>query len=165
MEASDADTQIRRALENLPGAFWHASWGERTRVLKNAIGGVGARAGFTVYAKDCDYRDNGEWLFDMTWLSDRDGYMVDSFLILESEWLGGNELSNDFQKLLIGRADLRVFICSARNLEAARSIVDDRLREIRTFAKSAPQDRYLIAAYVEDQGAFTFWSLSAGDYA
>ena len=64
------------------------------------------------------------------------------------------EIREDFEKLVVSRANLRCMIWDDRRYEN----VENLLRNIvRSYSRSQPGDRYLLAAY-RDEG-FRFWLL------
>ena len=57
------------------------------------------------------HRDYGEWLYDVTWLEyDRDGCVTAAHLVAECEWGDITDIDEDFQKLLLARATVRLMI-------------------------------------------------------
>jgi len=119
-----------------------------TRELKNAIGAVGKRMGFTVCAAGSKYRANGEWLYDMTWLDIRGGVVLDVPLALESEWTPDRDLMFDFQKLLVSRARHRVMLFWQGSASAASRQIDQFLRQVARYRGTRRGDRYLFAYYI-----------------
>ncbi len=98
--------------------------------------------------------DWGEFLYDVCFLV-TDGISQDSYfapetplkkvlLVLECEWgTGTKNILFDFTKLLIVRAELRVFVFSVDN-ERFEPILDDIKAAINAFTQVAKSDRYLI---------------------
>ena len=166
MNADTLEQELRKALNSLPRAFWSEGWGARTERIKNRVGKL-APTTVTVYAHRCKYKKNGEFLFDMTWIVlNKEGYIAKVPLVLESEWKRGQEIHNDFQKLIVARADLRVMIFSAVNEDSADSEIRKIKKQVRQFTLGGPADRYLIAAFSEENGSFIFSSFrrrSLGD--
>src|SRR5882724_11416190 len=79
-----------------------------TRAIKNAVGGLGKSKGFRydVYASQCKFEGNGEWMFDLVWSRDHENMLIGLPLVMESEW-EPREILWDFAKLVAARADLR----------------------------------------------------------
>lgn len=126
---------------------------ECTRAVKDAIGIVGEKLGYRIYASRCRFEANGEWLFDMTWLDLRGEDLVGVPLALESEW-SPREIWDDFEKLLVARADHRVFVYWQPSLSRARTLAEELLEAARSFRSSRPGDRYLFACWVDEVERF-----------
>ena len=71
-------------------------------------------------------------------------------MVAECEWGNFGDIEDDFQKLLVARASLRVMVCDGwwqPDDNEGRSTVD-RLRQwIREFNGSRPGDTYLLIIY------------------
>ena len=98
---------LREAEERASKEEWSDStW---TREIKSSIARIGNRCNYAVYASSIPEAKGGEWLFDMTWIEqNRKGGLLSIPLVLESEWGRSADAIDDFQKLLIARADRRV---------------------------------------------------------
>src|SRR5881409_3332494 len=111
-ERDEVERQLQAALEAVD-AKWpaignsDAAW---TRAIKEAVGEVGEQHGFLVCAAESRFADNGEWLYDLTWLKveDKKRVVVAIPLALESEWTPNDEMMFDFQKLVVSKAEHRV---------------------------------------------------------
>jgi len=163
MKTDQIEDEIRNVLDSFGDDFWNESWGDRTRRVKNRIGAIGKAEGYSVYANQSDFGENGEWLFDMTWLVIEDGFVVNVPLVLESEWKRGDEIGNDFQKLMVSRAELRVMIFSFPDEESATTEINDLQKAVGLFSAGQASDRYLLATYREDLGRFDYCSFCAGE--
>ena len=88
------------------------------------------------------------WVCDVCWLALGAGGALDGVaLVVESEWGSGGDHHDDFAKLMVVRAELRVMLCLVAD-EAARLALAEDLHRIRFgFGAGAPDDRYLIAMY------------------
>ena len=93
-----------------------------TRAIKNRIGAIGDSLGYKVYCSSCEFSENGEWLFDLSWTEETGTALVGLPLALESEW-NRNGLSDDFGKLLVSKADHRVMILWERTQKECKKIV------------------------------------------
>lgn len=126
-----------------------AAW---TRAIKNAIGRLGRDRDFEVFGAQCDFENNGEWVFDLAWFETDGDVALDMTLALESEWDPRGVLE-DFQKLLVSRARYRVMIFWQPS-EAAWKRCEARLTDqIRRFKGSAPGDRYLLCCWCGEPDA------------
>ena len=87
-----------------------------------------------------------EWLYDLVWLDAPDQmFAVNRLpLVAEIEWGNEGDVWDDFQKLLVARADVRVMVFDER-----RGLVERLTRQIELFTESVAGDRYLLASYVD----------------
>lgn len=125
---------IRRAakplVEERPGnTAWTAGLLDSVADLTNPSNVANANralfAGLSVYANGIIQGDNGErkrgdrggeWLFDLCMLEwNEHGYLARMPLALECEWGNDDAILDDFQKLIVCRADLRVMIFGEAN--------------------------------------------------
>ncbi len=103
--------------------------------------GVG---GHPLFVENADF---GEWLFDMIWLKyDQQQRMEGVYLVAESEWGSKEDVLDDFQKLLVARATVRVMVYDAHN---AGDMTECFREHIGAFHGSA-DDTYVVIAYDED---------------
>jgi hypothetical protein len=126
-----------------------AAW---TRAIKNSLGRLGVSLGYTVYAAECDFEENGEWLFDMVWL-EQDEWVRSVPLVMESEWTP-KEVWDDFEKLLVARADHRVMVLWARTETQARTRIEELIKGVAAYRRTEPGDRYLFACWVDELDHF-----------
>lgn len=103
------------------------------------------------------YRNGGEWLYDCCWLDYQDDVLLEIPMAAECEWGPIDEIRDDFQKLLVSRAQVRVMIC------AAWCIADDQQGQataqqisdwVRDFKGTREGDRYVLAAYEKQDNRF-----------
>lgn len=139
---------IVRKLDKQPG-FWSDK--KSTRRLKDEIGNLGERLGYEVYAAECRFKHNGEWLYDLCWCrTDQWGLVLDLPLALESEWNSSlSEVLCDFQKLVVSRATHRVFLCYQPTAEDWADCVEHLIEQIRLYTGSQKGDRYLLGCWSE----------------
>jgi len=111
------ETEIQNILDNIALDAEGKSWGDRewTKQIKSRLAGLGRKYKYWVYASQAENIDGGEWLFDLTWLNYSGNNLINVELALESEW-NTNSINDDFQKLLLARAELRVMIFQSKNV-------------------------------------------------
>src|SRR3954453_2659119 len=110
-----------------------------TEKLIVALGHLVHKKEYCVCGKECKHYGHGEWLYDLVWLQNSNGFVVDAPLILESRWLiGYKNISEDFEKLLLGRARHRVMVFQQKEAEG---IFNRLLEEVRNFALTQDGDR------------------------
>lgn len=140
-------TQLATNLPNVPTG--HGNW---TREVIGHLASLGHRIGFQPCAHQCDH---GEFLFDLVWLK-RNGQTIEHVpLVVECEWGTDEYIVEDFEKLLVARADHRLMIFDGTNVRDPDKLIERLFQAIRTFAKTLPSDRYLFAFWTKD-GAFEF---------
>jgi hypothetical protein len=146
------ETEILDSLSEVDRNY--LSLGEKNRkwtnAIKNAVGDVGQRHQYVVYASECKFRRNGEWMFDLTWSKEsrKNGYKFRLPLVLESEW-DPKDIRWDFSKLLVARADLRVMVFWGHTKEKAENMLDDMLEQIGKYEGSAIGDRYMFIYWTD----------------
>ena len=123
-----------------------------TKEIKQTLTTLGRELGYDVRGvPKPDRRDDfeAEWLWDLSWAEVRNRMLIHLPLIVESEWNSEGDTSfetevlwKDFQKLIVGRAALRVMIFSTRETETCFERLIDATRPA-----SQPGDRYLLAAW------------------
>ncbi len=106
---------------------------------------------YETYASGVPEATDGEWMCDVVWWdSDENGLLSRIPLAAECEWAKKEQdVWDDFQKLLIIRADVRVMIFDAKSRNDASSLVKDLKKQIKCFKSSQEGDTYLFASYVE----------------
>ena len=122
----------------------------------------------------------GEWLYDMTWLeyTDHDagkaeasGSLIHAHLVAESEWGDVGAIEDDFSKLMLARAGVRLMVCYDRREKSGREGINNaddmagNLAEcVRRFNGTRAEDAYLLAVLGWDAGleAFRFRYFTLG---
>ena len=130
------------------------SW---TTAVKTAICELGSKD-FYVTASGCNEKsDYGEWLYDICWLeceSNKDGWWLkNASVVFECEWGKPFEVDNDFDKLLLARAELRVMIFGEEgdDYNAITQTADRLCERIKKFTAGSDEDQYLLVGY-DDKG-------------
>ena len=150
---------IREALIHLDKTWWRypKTDGAWTRAVKNAVGTIGHKLGYRVYAASSKFERNGEWVFDLGWFKMRGEIIVDVPLALESEWSPGDAM-DDFQKLVVCRARHRVMVLWAPKRTSANRLITSLIRQVATYRGSQPGDRYLFCCWVDKPDQLFFRS-------
>ena len=116
-----------------------------TKTIKTKLCEIGQdRFGCKVGARDVDKaaRDYGEWLYDVTWLEyERYGLLIDAHLVAECEWSDFEAIVEDFEKLLLARAGVRLMIFDG-NYEPGSKEIAERLAG-GSGSSTAPAPRML----------------------
>jgi hypothetical protein len=123
-----------------------------TKAIKKRLGKLGLskfNSSPCTSVKEKDFE--GAWLYDLVWYiskSSRDNTIKNIPLIVEIEWdMKFNGIRYDFDKLIIGRAELRVLIYQAKNKETIDKFNNELIKRIKSFKYSMKGDRYLFIAF------------------
>lgn len=99
---------------------------EWTRRIKEELGTLGRRKEYYTYGlkNSPDHCHDGEFMFDLCWLDyGKENTWLKRPLVMECEWLGADNIDDDFLKLLVTRAELRLMIFGAQTEEEFRRTV------------------------------------------
>jgi len=133
------------------------NWGDSgwTKEIKSRICKLGKEEyRYWVYASGTDgSADEGEWLYDVTWLNYSGSRLLDTELVLESEW-NMNGIDSDFQKLLVAKADRKVMIFQQRNTQQAKEKFIDLIEQISRYSKTTIGESYLFSCWLMDKNEF-----------
>ena len=129
-----------------------------TADMLSAIIGVGNTLGFYTCATKRNAKKacyGSEWLFDACWLK----YVGDSFrkvaLVAECEWWAAKpvEHENDFAKLVVAKADLRLLVCEVKD-EAKHKELIAWLKDYASDFNAANGDKYMVSCWITDEEKF-----------
>ncbi|MGF1594431.1 MAG: hypothetical protein ACFCUW_14195 [Kiloniellaceae bacterium] len=132
---------------------------EWTRRIKEELGALGKSKGYYTYGlKNSPHCHDGEFMFDLCWLDygEEDKWLKQVPLVLESEWLRPGDVDDDFQKLLIARAGLRVMVFGAKTREEFSSTVDRLRRWVNEFEATVSSDQFLLCGWCSDTSSFRY---------
>ncbi|MEP4380203.1 MAG: hypothetical protein ABJ215_06280 [Alphaproteobacteria bacterium] len=102
-----------------------------------------------------------EWLFDAVWLKYIGENLVSIPLAMECEWGTDSEIDDDFQKLIVSRASLRVMVFGDRNLK--NDTTAERLWLSAKLFEESAGDRYLLAGFENLEDGWTFYRFTVGE--
>jgi hypothetical protein len=151
-EFSDVERRVCEVVRSIPGRAKQAKWKSDkiwTQEIKTALGRV-ARDHYQFYvcASGCEGPNQGEWLYDMVWLQNDDPHVVAVPLVLESEWsVKLKDIMEDFQKLLLARAEHRVMIFQQETTQQVYQVVEKFEAQVSAFRGTQPRDRYLLLGF------------------
>lgn len=141
-----------------------------TREVKTALCRWGLSQGFYVYAHSIrdrfrevpkKRRPQYEWLFDVTCLTYNGRYLDRVPLVAECEWGNEDDIYDDFEKLLLARAEIRVMVFDADQLNS-----ENKFRKFEKYVGrctwTQPEDTYLLAAYTQDRDGFDYRLIEGG---
>lgn len=142
---------------------------EWTAAVKTRLCETGGMFGYWVGARADEVaenkRDGGEWLYDVVWLDYEGDFLISVPLVAECEWNPHIDwIEEDFQKLLLARADVRVMVFTGNEPENSREIATNLIGQIGRFRETLDGDTWLLAAWEgSDKGQrwrfryFTIW--------
>ena len=158
---------LRGALDTVPKRPYLRNEDRRgpwTTEVKTALCRWGLDQGFYAYAHSVKdrFRDlpnkrrpRYEWLFDVTCLTYRGRYLDRVPLVAECEWGGEDDIYDDFEKLLVARAEIRLMVFDADQL-SKRDKFHKFEKYVKRFGSTQAEDIYLLAAYSEENGGFDY---------
>ena len=158
---------VRHALDEVAARSESRSWSDScwTREVKTALcaacrtacaGTTKHRVKLFANGVDCAV-EAGEWLFDVTCLlyDETTGSLRRTLLVAESEWGDKAAVADDFEKLLIARADVRTMVLDRGYWQPNEDAVDDLAGYVNAYDGTEPNDLYLLAAW--DPPGFEYW--------
>lgn len=161
MNIDEMIDQILAALDRIESIEDRDQWSNKkwTGKIKTALCTVGQGIGHYICASGVDLKTGcGEWLYDVCWLDyvdvgDGEKRLRSMPMAAECEWgqsIGAIE--DDFSKLLVARASLRVMVCdsgwSAGN--AAGRATAERLQQwVGAYNGNQVGDVYLLIVYTQ----------------
>lgn len=106
---------------------------------------------------------HGEWLYDVSLLEcDPDCKQIKAVpLILESEWTPKG-IMDDFQKLLVSCADLRVMLFLPERRQKIADIFSGMQKQVEDFAPKCAPHRYLLGGWRRIDKRFIWKHLQVG---
>ena len=126
-----------------------------TRKVKEAIASVAKdnnSAGTNrIYANNCDLAEDGgnEWLFDLVWAIEtgQDNWELERLLlVMESEWNRNPDNQRyDFQKLLVARAAIKVFVFQEPDRENHDEKIHEFTRMLKAYKNNDEDEIYFFA--------------------
>lgn len=135
---------------------------QRTRKVLNALCEIGQKTcGCSVFASrhfvDEQNRNGGEWLYDITWCEYKNELLQSVPLVAECEWGTLGAIKDDFDKLILARAAVRVMVYDGGySTDGAEGIANELCRRVGAFEGNRPGDTYLLAEYDKDESPLWF---------
>jgi len=125
-----------------------------TNLIKEKFEEYGLSLGYEVRLSKRQGKKS-EWLFDMLWFASNDGYIDHVYLVLESEFEPRiYNIIEDFNKLLVARADIRIMIFSRRKTDQVEETFMDIEERIKLFSQTMPGDKYFLYGLSWQDGGF-----------
>jgi hypothetical protein len=155
--AAELRTQLTRLAKS--SSFQEAGRKQRTRRITTTLGEwADSNPEWTAYYSGNSNKKHCEWLFDVAALELPNGWLLNAPLLVESELGSPSEVQDDFQRLLLARADVRVLVFQQRDAKRADTLISELDLAISKYRSSEPTDRYFFACYLSDEKRFLFQS-------
>ncbi len=127
----------------------HFGTDEWTKAISQSLLDLGHELGFKVCVSAIMKADNPEWLYDMVWYTTRgsgdEERLDDVPMVMECEWHSApGKISEDFEKLLLANAPMKVMICYPKT--GSRDYMIRYFKDsIVNYKRRKHDERYLIA--------------------
>ena len=125
--------------------------------IKGVLVQLGRKYGYqicTTGLPDGIKSDWNEWLYDVVWLKADDDSrwrMHEVGLVAEIEWQGREDAWEDYQKLHVAKADVRVMVYYHHP-----GLLEECLEQLAFIGRQvSPEDCYIFAVYQKGEGRFT----------
>ena len=142
--------EIMRAISEGLGSLRINPWGnlKATNEVKTKLREIGQdRFCCDVCLTSVPGADYPEWLYDITWLKyDSALFLIDTPLAAECEWGNTGDIEDDFQKLLLARASVRLMIFGGWDECGTKTKLEWMANQIRKFNPSCDEDAWLLVA-------------------
>ena len=144
-------SDIRGILDDLPTKEVAAGKAKWTQIIKERLCRLATDHRAYVCANRCGKASYPEWLYDVVWLRVDAGplttMILDSPFVAEIEWSRDGAVRDDFQKLLLSRADTRLIVFQAWDEWRVQKMMDELVEQVKAYKRSQDSDRYLLAGY------------------
>ncbi|MCY4363216.1 MAG: hypothetical protein OXE42_13705 [Gammaproteobacteria bacterium] len=132
-----------------------------SRAVLTALCRVGRQLGCSVWASsqfvNREDKDGGEWLYDVTWLKYKGDFLKLSPMVAECEWGNIGAIKDDFEKLILARAAVRVMVFDGMYCKnGAEGIVNKFCDWVGAYESSQKRDTYLLIGYERDE-KYNWW--------
>ncbi len=157
--------EIKKILNEIPNNLKMQGIGDKethwTHEIKKQFSIIGENKGYYV----CTSKGNdieihcGEWIYDQCWLKYSEEktedfnyeYLLDVFLVLESEWGNAGDVIDDFHKILQAKARYKVMIFQENNPE---KLYNYMTKNIEKYNYAGEKEIYILACYKSNESKF-----------
>lgn len=141
---------FRRTMQPMPEVVSGQS--HPTMEIKRFFNGLAVDYKFDVTVTGIEGVYGGEWLYDLAWHVQSEGFYRRQLLVLESEMRLGkiaqsDQVNGDFHKLVQARADIRVWAAALATSELLARHLENCKRQIDAFSQGDPGDYYLFILF------------------
>ena len=146
-------------LEDTDTSGWNQT--QWTSAVLTPLCSMGQQNKYYVYASsnfvDEQDKDGGEWLYDVTWCKYENNFLKSVPLVAECEWGNLGDIKDDFEKLLLARAAVRVMIFDGRYCKNGAEALANKLCDwVGAFEGSRKGDTYLLVGYERHEETWCF---------
>ena len=132
-----------------------------TSSVLTALCSAGRQLGYSVWASsnfvDKQDKDGGEWLYDVTWCEYENNFLKSVPVVAECEWGALGYIKDDFEKLILARAAVRVLVFEGKYCKnGAEALANKFCDWVGAFEGSQKGDTYLLVGYEEDEKNWCF---------
>jgi len=159
----EIEMAICQRLDSLVANPTSTEWSdtEWTKQVKSTVAALGKDRSYWVYCSGCSPSDGGEWLFDLCWLEYDGDILLSVPLIMECEWTP-SEADDDFQKLIVAKADHRVMVFAVPTGKNRDEKFSSLLLHVNANKHSLGTDRYLLSCWDNENRGFDHRVYSIG---
>ena len=147
--------QAFNTLDDIDTSKWNLTqWSSE---VLTALCRVGRENDYYVYADsrfvDEQNKDGGEWLYDVIWCKyDENNFLKSVPVVAECEWDPLPKIKDDFEKLPLARAAVRVMVFNGMHCKnGAEAIANKLCSWVGAFEGSRKGDTYLLVGYERDE--------------
>ena len=156
LELDEIERKVKSALDMIGERSRRWNHRKCTHEVLKAVGDLGEEHfRFVVASPDSRVGQDHEWLYDLCWCEEKDGFVKNLPLALESEWAQDFcAILDDFQKLVVSRAGHRILVCS-QPFDDWANCVALLTEQIHRYSGTKDGDRYLFASWTTEGWQFT----------
>ena len=128
-----------------------------THAVKSELYAAGQALEYYVCTSGVAQANHGEWLFDQVWINwpPTPRQLKRIGLVVECEWRQAqDDILDDFEKLLVARADVRLMIFQAPTAEEVADLFARLRTATQGFSQHQSGDYYMLAGYDRQAGQF-----------
>tara|TARA_R110002073_G_scaffold17163_1_gene64953 strand:+ start:2045 stop:2593 length:549 start_codon:yes stop_codon:yes gene_type:complete len=144
--------------------FKPSDWTLRIKIL---LAEIGFTRDYSVWASGLNDIDesparkvNQEWLYDLVWINYEGRGPTRTLrsipLAAESEMGPWPEVIDDFEKLIIANADIKIMLFHSNDVARAESMCDDLQKRVQEFEGQWIRSEYLLGCIAWKDGIFVF---------
>ena len=150
-------------LEDTDTSGWNQT--QWTSEVMTALCKIGRKNKYYVYASsnfvDKQEKCGGEWLYDVIWCKYERKYEKDFLksipVVAECEWGNLAQIKDDFEKLILARAAVRVFVFDGGYCKKGAEALANKFCDwVGAFEGSQKGDTYLLVGYEKDEKSWWF---------
>ena len=132
-----------------------------TSTVLTALCRIGHQCGYSVWASsnfvDKQYKNGGEWLYDVTWCEYEKDFLKSVPVVAECEWGNLAQIKDDFEKLILARSAIRVFVFDGGYCKKGAEALANKFCDwVGAFEGGRKGDTYLLVGYERDEKSWCF---------